>query len=1252
MEKKSNTTKSEKQSDAKHNSKSRNAKQISMLEHARKKSMWAGSKSNQTIDCYVLTTKEGEKVFEVEELKYPPALLKIIDEVIVNAIDHHTHYHDEVTDIKITVNNGEISVYNNGPGIPIEETSNINGVKMYLPQLIASEFLAGDNLDDDGGNIKGGTNGIGLKLASAFSEYLTLETVDKNTKYFQKIQYVPGKKELVVSEPTLTETKLKSYTKITFLPRYKEDFGLDVKEFNPILHKLLETRTWQAAAYTDAKVSFNGEKIPIKSFEEYCQMHTENLVYMTEMTGDKYDWEVGFAISDGKERQLSIVNGVYIPKGGNHIKHIQNTIVENLKAKVERGIKKSGVKFNKNLILNNVFVFMKGAIPSPEFLSQTKEAISDPVEKFKKYQIAEKHWKKIWDLLGDYIMSSFLKKQIGDLKTRTNRNKVDVPKYKEAKNCRDPKNCLKCGLIITEGDSASGTADTGLLAKASENFNYDWFGVYGIQGVMMNALKESVEDIKKTRKKKVKDTKVSDVKGLDATKVPAALDVKASDLKPSKTKPRNYQYNLKDELSVQLGKRLPNKKLLENERVSSLIKVLGLDFTKSYELNEIGEKEFKTLRYGFIVGLMDQDLDGFNIFGLLCTFIMTYWPALVKRGFIRRINTPVMRAYPSNKKDLVYEFYTEKEFQDWVHANKDKTKNYEVKYYKGLGSHTQAFKEVTQMFKNINTKICKYEFDEYALKSMYIYYGDDSMNRKRALSSAVSADVKDGLMLPISQHFEVDTKSYQRDNIIRKLLNLVDGFVTSRRKVFFTARKHGHSQIKVQGLSGKVVALADYHHGEASLEQTIVKMAQGYPGAKNLPLLQPLGQFGTRAKGYKDYAASRYIFTTINYRLADKLFRREDDYILPYEVIDGNRYEPIYYCPVIPYVLCENNDLPATGWAITMHARDIGDIFSNLRKLINGKIQKCGKLSYWKKDFKGDIREYKNKKYFVGCYKYNESENTVHITELPPGIFSNHYLRGPDTKKDEVKKGIQGKEWVEDFDDNTTMEGVDIILYLKPGAYDAICESKYGNETFDPFEEYFDLKEVMYDNINLVNEKGEVVEYESYEKVFDDWFVYRKELYSTRVKREIILVDLEIKLLNNIQRFSKLHDKYNITHNTTEEQANKILSENKYVMYNHAVLENPRFTSVEELIKLITIDDVSYEYLLRLNYRDLTKDAYEKREKKINELEDRLKYLLDDKGMFKGAKIWLKELEELEDAIDKGLKSEWFYGENKFKFAS
>lgn len=1252
----------------------RKAKQISMLEHAKSKSMWAGSKSSQTIETYVLVddpeSPDNAKIFELRELKYPPALMKIIDEVMVNAIDHHTHYPKLVTEIKVNITDeGRIIIRNNGPGIPVEETENINGKKMYLPQLIASEFLAGDNLDDAGTNVKGGTNGIGLKLAGAFSTELQLKTADTESGKLYIQKFLEGL--TVIEEPMITNLAktTKPYTEISFTPKYRDEFKLNISTFRDTLIKLMETRSWEAAAYTKAKVYFNDTKIPIKSFEEFCQMFSENEVYTTtfEQPNGKHPWEVCIAVSDGKERNMSIVNGVCMPKGGTHITALQNKIVAAFKESIEKQIKKSGIKFNKNYIINNLFIFMKGEIPSPAFLSQTKEAISDPVEKFVDYDTTPSAWKKIWDVIEPAVMATFLRKQLGEVKSRANRGKIDAPKYKEAKYCRNAKKCHECSLIVTEGDSATATANKGLNAKASPSFNYDYFGTYGIQGVMVNGLKESIE--LKSSKRKGKGKSVDDAENDVPKPKPKKRGETKEDKEAKEEKKSTEKTTEKKKVPVPkaaddmyLAKRLPNKKLLSNERIASLIKVLGLDFNKSYGFGTLGDKEFKTLRYGAVIGLTDQDLDGFNIFGLLASFFMTYWPGLIKRGFLRRINTPVIRAYPKNKKEYVKEFYSEKEARAWTQEfGEDKVKSkYTFSYYKGLGSHDQAYKEVTQMFKKIDTKICTYEFDEDALKSMYIYYGPDTKPRKVALAKPATREPVESLSIPISQHFEIDSNAYQRDNIVRKLLNVYDGFVASRRKVFFTARKNGHKKIKVAGLAGLTVSEANYHHGEQSIEQTIVRMAQKDPMARNLPLLQPLGEFGSRSKGYKDFAASRYIHTMINWRLADKLFRREDEFLLDYTVDDGHRYEPMFYVPVIPYVLCETNELPATGWAISVHARDLKAIFKNVRALIDGKIAKCSKLPMWNHRFKGTVKKYKNRDYHVGCYEYNEAENYVHITELPPGMYSDGYLKGSDSdkikKKDtEKKKGILSKkDLIDDYEDDTTEESVNIKLYLKPGAYESITadDSGYGNDVFDCFEEYFELKEPIYDRINLINDKGEVVEYKSYSAVLDDWYVFRKNLYAVRIEREIILVDMELKMLKNMQKFSREHDKYKITNKTPDEDVLEILKSNKYDIFNASMIENPKFTSVKELLALITLEEngASHDYLLKLSYRDLTENAYAKREKRIAELEERLKFLTEETGLFVGAKMWKQELDELEQVIKTGIETEWMFGDGGYKF--
>ena len=93
-----------------------------------------------------------------------------------------------------------------------------------------------------------------------------------------------------------------------------------------------------------------------------------------------------------------------------------------------------------------------------------------------------------------------------------------------------------------------------------------------------------------------------------------------------------------------------------------------------------------------------------------------------------------------------------------------------------------------------------------------------------------------------------------------------------------------------------------YHHGEQSLNQTIVSMAQDYVGSNNLNLLQPNGQFGTRLLGGKDSASPRYIYTCLA-PITHTIMKNEDESLLQAQYEEGIRIEPVCFLPVVPMVL-------------------------------------------------------------------------------------------------------------------------------------------------------------------------------------------------------------------------------------------------------------------------------------------------------------------------------------------------------------
>ena len=108
-----------------------------------------------------------------------------------------------------------------------------------------------------------------------------------------------------------------------------------------------------------------------------------------------------------------------------------------------------------------------------------------------------------------------------------------------------------------------------------------------------------------------------------------------------------------------------------------------------------------------------------------------------------------------------------------------------------------------------------------------------------------------------------------------------------QRKVLFACFKRKlKNEVKVAQLTGYVAEHSAYHHGEVSLQSTIVGLAQTFVGSNNINLLLPNGQFGTRNLGGKDAASARYIFTALS-PVTRHLFPEEDDAVLTFMEEEG-----------------------------------------------------------------------------------------------------------------------------------------------------------------------------------------------------------------------------------------------------------------------------------------------------------------------------------------------------------------------------
>ena len=109
------------------------------------------------------------------------------------------------------------------------------------------------------------------------------------------------------------------------------------------------------------------------------------------------------------------------------------------------------------------------------------------------------------------------------------------------------------------------------------------------------------------------------------------------------------------------------KKVAENEELNLLIAALGV------------EEDLDNLRYNNIIVATDADDDGMHIRMLVLTFIMKYYPDLIRRGHVFILQTPLFRV--GNKKERRY-CYSIEERDKAVKALKS---GVEITRFKGLG---------------------------------------------------------------------------------------------------------------------------------------------------------------------------------------------------------------------------------------------------------------------------------------------------------------------------------------------------------------------------------------------------------------------------------------------------------------------------------------------------------------------------------------------------------------------------------------
>lgn len=1099
--------------------------------------------SVEKVDSEMWVFDEETQRIVLKVIEYVPGLYKLFDEGVVNARDHVVRMIQSkaenkkvVTAIETGVSaDGLITIENDGNGIDVAKHPD-NG--LWIPEMIFGHLRTSTNYDKDEKRTVGGKNGFGFKLVLIWSTEGSIETVDhvRGLKYYQEF-----KSNLdVICPPVITKCKGKPYTKVTFKPDYARlqmAGGLSAD-----MLALLKKRVYDIGAVTDqsvkkVKVLYNSAPVPVKNFQQYIDLYLG--VKDAEKPETRRVYESGAAISDSEGPRWEYAVGL----SASH-------------------------EFVQVSFVNGICTH-KGGKHVDYIMGQITRKLVEYIEKKKKVKVnASAIKEQIVLFLRCDIENPAFDSQTKDF--------MNTPSAKFGSACSVSDGFIEKVAKMGVMDMACSLTEAKESKAAKKTDGAKTKTVRGIPNLI---------DANFGGTEKSKDCILILCEGLSAmsgiVSGLSSADRNTIGIYPLKGK----VLNVRGEKAVKVN---------ENKEIAAIKKILGLESGKTYDsLADVNAR----LRYGRIMIMTDQDLDGSHIKGLCINLFHSEWESLTRiPGFICFMNTPILRAKKGTQTQL---FYNDGEYEAWKHGfGEEGPKGWTLKYFKGLGTSTAV------------------EFKEYFAHKKIVGFthsgkvSDDSVdkvfNKKRPDDRKVWLENYDKHSYLDTSRQEVSYEEFFNREMIhfstydcaRSIPNMVDGLKTSQRKILYSAFKRNMTkEVKVAQFSGYVSEHSAYHHGEASLNGAIVKMAQTFLGSNNIHLLEPNGQFGTRLQGGDDAASERYIFTQLN-PLSRLLFPEADDAVLTYLDDDGLLVEPEYYVPILPFCLVNGVSGIGTGFSTDIPSYSPVLLSKHLQAKLRGMQSQIEFVPYYE-GFKGEVIKVADDKYSIRGKYERVGEDKIRIVELPVGTWTMPYL----AYLDELLEGGADKEGkkvapvLKDVVNLSTEVVVDITVQFPKG--------RLASMSTEALEKLLKMTTtVSTTNMHLFDAERKLHKYATIEEIIDAFYVIRLETYHKRKAALVAAMRALLVRLSNRARYilEVLSGKVDLRKKTNQQVVE--------------MLEGFRYDKI----------DGDYKYLIKMPMDSVTEEHVAKIVQEKADTETELETLLKTTV----EEIWLRELEQLD----------------------
>ncbi|MBL96274.1 MAG: hypothetical protein CMF52_00495 [Legionellales bacterium] len=1062
-------------------------------------------------------------------VEYIQTIYIMFKELLDNALDRYNKgYKTTTIEVVIDPDSHYFSVENDGQSIGgmSEQYKDVPVVVQAFSYANTSSSYDQTAREKSGSVAK---NGIGAKVTNLFSEKFEVETIYKGKKnhvvwkFENEDTFVDLRERYVVkgvdadTDGTKDSTKVSATVRTDYFTKEhcwgkREPMEKACDQIPLGTYHMMRRNVYYAKMlFPDLRIALNGndlEPIVPEILMAPLLMDSTTVNY----SKPQLNLLIG-RLKEGSKVRQSFMNGAYTHDGGKHVSDVEHRIVQLVKKnhKLDHTYKQNDFRSFLNQLFLYVCVYGGEKITWGGYLKRNVsnfecEGFHDALDALGKNKSFAAFVKSEFVTTSVKQIVAKKKKNANKRVNRDNRrySTCDIPKLVDAVDANtydwENKDELPLALIVAEGDAAAqliGQIVSGLRGTNNSKWHPSRIGYMPLKGKPNNVVMMA----EKFNKKQQKSNSVE------------VMDFRA--------------FNI-------------------------VVKALGLT-RGCNSLNELKRQ----LRYSCLIVCTDQDVDGFHIKGLISTLFYAgdpLWKELLKEGFVKVLKTPLVKITTTDG-TVVPCYNTVEEAQQMEQLDVQS-----AKYYKGLGSHSEAEAEwIATKFDDLIYDIKTTDEDLVYLQHAF----SDIRAHKQARKAQATRQEGEMQDTSFKTYFEGEFTLYMHDANLRALPHYADGFKVTVRKLMFYLLKNNIALPKVVAqLCGSISKEMHYHHGDTSIADTLIRCAQDIVGAGgNLPLCEAHGQFGTRhISGTKHGAASARYPSTKLQNWVKYMFPNADFPVYEYHVDEGEQVEPIHMSSIVCLLLINGATGVGSGFQTTILPHDPRDIIDVSKQIIRaGKVEDtvADNLFPYYKGFKGQILPLGDQKY-VSKGKFTLYFGNVHadfedefefngcvvlvIEDVPVGTWTDAYketVLDPLTKRVDNKKGNKDTNLsflIDTYKDKRTPRTIEWTITMnykneddQPRTFfpkvDDIT-SEYPHEAQYPrmYREIcklFRLETSLSQSIVVINENNLPCR-STYTNVLRKWYGTRKSIYEKRKAHVLVEKANEIGRLGEKVRFIEL----------------------------------------------------------------------------------------------------------------------------------